>query len=96
MLHLQAPRPGAMGVVSPIAVQLALRADAGLVGYGSHSVRLSDVVSLPGPMLVRSLSLVVVRMGPSDPVLESFLGFLASDQAAEILRMSGFAPEAAR
>lgn len=93
MLRLQTPRLGALGLVSPIAVQLALRADAGLVGYGSHSVRLSDVQSLPGPQLVRPLSLVVVRTERADPVLESFLGFLATDKAAEILLMSGFAPE---
>lgn len=92
MLALASPRPGAMGLVSPIAVQLALRADGNLVGYGSNSVRLSDVENLPGPMLVRPLSLVVSRSGSTNPVLPSFLGFLASDQARTILRQSGFAP----
>lgn len=92
MLDLDAPTKGAMGLVSPLAVQLALRSDGDLVGYGSHSVRLSDVQSLPGPMLVRPLSLVMTRSGSRDPVLASFLRFLSSGQAEEILVKSGFAP----
>lgn len=92
MLRLQAPRKGAMGLVSPIAVQLALRSDGDLVGYGSNSVRLSDVENLPGPMLVRPLSLVVPRTTATNSVLPSFRAFLASRQAGEILRQSGFAP----
>lgn len=93
MLGMGSPATGALGMVSPIAVQLALRADARLVGYGSNAVRVSDVGSLPGPALVRPLSLVVARQATRDPVLESFLRFLETDQADEILRMSGFAAE---
>jgi ABC-type phosphate transport system substrate-binding protein len=92
MLKIETPRRGVLGLVSPIAVQLALRADGNLVGYGSNSVRLSDVENLPGPTLVRPLSLVVSKSSSSNPVLPSFLRFLASDQAREILRQSGFAP----
>lgn len=95
MLRLESPRHGTMGLVSSIAVQLALRSDGNLVGYGSNSVRLSDVENVPGPMLVRPLSLVVTRSGSTNPVLPSFLAFLASDQARKILRQSGFAPVAA-
>ena len=91
MLDLESPSKRSMGLVSPIAVQLALRADGGVVGYGSHSLRLSDVQSLPGPMLVRPLSLVLTRSGSRDPVLASFLRFLASEQAEAILILSGFA-----
>jgi len=90
MLGLARPVDGTFGLVSPVAVQLALRSDPGLVGYASPAAGLSDVRALPGPGLARTLCLVVPGRNPSNPVVARFLAFLATPEGRGIVVASGF------
>jgi len=82
---------GGLHLVSPVAVQLALRHDPFLVGYGSSSGLLSDVGAVGPRFLERPLSLVVPEPSLRNPVVGRFLSFLDSPEGRRIVRESGFA-----
>lgn len=91
MLGVAVPAPGSIALVSPTALQSALRADPSLVGYGSSVALFSDVVALPGPSLPRPLLLVLPGRNPS-PVAAAFLEYVDSPESRGIVRASGFEP----
>jgi hypothetical protein len=92
MLGVRALAPRAYHLVSPVAVQLALRHDPSLVGYGSAAGLLSDVRPVGTLFLERPLTLVVPVPALGNPVVARFLTFLSSEEGRAIVRESGFAP----
>jgi len=92
MLGLKEPAEGSLDLYSPMAVQLALRADPRLVGYGSVSRMLSDVRPVAGPILGRTLFLVVPRRNLSNPIVATFVEFIRSEEGRQIVLASGFSP----
>ena len=91
MLGVRALDPQAIHLVSPVAVQLALRHDPFLVGYGSAAGLLSDVRPVGPLFLERPLTLVVPLPALRNPVVSRFLAFITSGEGRAIVRESGFA-----
>lgn len=91
MLGVRTLDPQALHLVSPVAVQLALRHDPFLVGYGSVAGLLSDVRPVGPLFLQRPLTLVVPLPALRNPVVARFVAFITSMEGRAIVRESGFA-----